>query len=42
MLGYQPQQTTIIIVTNAPVDEGIGHWNVIKKQDENVECVALM
>jgi hypothetical protein len=36
VLGYQPQQTAIIIVTNAPVDERIGPWNVVKKQYEEV------
>jgi hypothetical protein len=29
MLGYQPQQTTIIIVMYALVEERIGCWNVI-------------
>ncbi len=28
--GISPQQGAIIIVTNAPVDERIGHWNVLK------------
>jgi hypothetical protein len=41
MLGYQPQQRTIIIVTNVPVDERIGHWNMVKKQYEEVECVTV-
>jgi hypothetical protein len=41
VLGYQPQQMTIIIVMNAPVDEQIGGWNVVEKQYEKVECVAL-
>jgi hypothetical protein len=41
LLGYQPQQRTIILVTNAPVDEQIGHWNMIEKQYDEVECVAV-
>ena len=39
--GISPQQRTIIIVTNAPVDEQIGHWNVLTKQYKEVECVAV-
>jgi hypothetical protein len=39
--GISPQQRTIVIVTNAPVDEQIGHWNVLKKQYIEVECVAV-
>ncbi len=31
----------IIIVMNAPVDERIGCWNDVKKQDVEIECVAL-
>jgi hypothetical protein len=27
---------------NAPVDEQIGHWNVLKKQYEEVECVIVI
>ena len=47
MLGYHLsgglicQQKTIIKVTEAPVDERIGHWNVLKKQYKEVECVAM-
>jgi hypothetical protein len=41
VLGYQPQQRIIITVTNAPVDEQIGHWNVLKKQYKEVEYVAV-
>jgi hypothetical protein len=41
MLGYQPQQRTIIIVMDAPVDERIGHWNVIRKQYKEVEYVTV-
>jgi hypothetical protein len=26
---------------NAPVDEQIGCWNMVKKQYEEVECVAV-
>jgi hypothetical protein len=33
VLGYQPQQTTIIIVMYAPVEEWIGCWNMVKKLD---------
>jgi hypothetical protein len=33
MLGYEPQQMTIIIVMYALVDEQIKGWNVVKKQD---------
>jgi hypothetical protein len=39
--GILPQQRTIIIVTNSPVDERIGHWNVVNKQYEEVEYVAV-
>jgi hypothetical protein len=28
-------------VTDAPVDEWIGHWNMIKKQNKEVEYVAV-
>jgi hypothetical protein len=28
-------------LTNAPVDEQIGHWNVFKKQYKEVEYVDL-
>jgi hypothetical protein len=39
--GISPQQRTIIIVTNAPVDEWIVRWNVLKKQYKYVEGVAV-
>jgi hypothetical protein len=39
--GISPQQRTIIIVMNAPVDERIGHWNVVKKQYKEVEYVPV-
>ncbi len=39
--GISPQQRTIIIVMNAPLDEWIGHWNVVKKQYKEVEYVAV-
>jgi hypothetical protein len=41
VLGYQPQQKAIIIVNNAPVDEQIGHWNLVKKQYKRVEYVTV-
>jgi hypothetical protein len=47
MLGYHLseglicQQKAIIIVTDAPVDEWVGHWNTAKKQYEVVEYVAV-
>jgi hypothetical protein len=28
-------------VMNAPVDERFGGWNMVKKQYEEVECVAV-
>jgi hypothetical protein len=28
-------------VTNTPVDERIGHWNMVEKQNEEVEYVAV-
>jgi hypothetical protein len=39
--GISPQQRTIIIVTNAPVDEQIGHWNVLTKQYKEVVYVTV-
>jgi hypothetical protein len=45
MLGYHLseglicQQKAIIIVTDAPVDEWVGHWNTAKKQYEVVELL---
>jgi hypothetical protein len=39
--GISFQQRTNIIVMNAPVDKQIGHWNMIKKQYEEVEYVAV-
>ncbi len=39
--GILPQQKTIIIVMNAPVDEWIGSLNMVKKQYEEVEYVAV-
>jgi hypothetical protein len=27
--------------TNAPVEERIGCWNMVEKQYEEIECVAL-
>jgi hypothetical protein len=41
MLGYQPQQRAIIIVTYTPVDEWIGHWNITEKQNKRVEYVVV-
>ncbi len=41
MLGYQPQQRTIEIVTNTPMDEQIGCWNDIKKQYKEVKYVHV-
>ncbi len=35
------QQTTIIIVLNAPVEEQIGDYNVHKKQYTEVEYVMV-
>jgi hypothetical protein len=29
-VGISPQQRTTILVMDAPVDEWIGHWNVLK------------
>jgi hypothetical protein len=42
-ISKQPicQQRAIIIVTDAPVDEQIGCWNMVRKQYEEVECVAV-
>ncbi len=40
-LGYQPQQTSIIIVMYALVEERISHWNIVKTQYTEVECVAV-
>jgi hypothetical protein len=37
VLGYQRQQTTIIIVMYALVEERIGQWNTDKKQDVETE-----
>jgi hypothetical protein len=31
----------MIIVMDAPVDERIDCWNLLKKQYEEVECVAV-
>jgi hypothetical protein len=28
-------------LTNAPVDEQIGHWNMVKRQYEEIEFVAV-
>ncbi len=39
--GISPQQRTVIIVMDAPVDEQISHWTLIKKQYEEVEYVAV-
>ncbi len=39
--GISPQRRTIIIVTNTPVNEQIGHWNVVKKQCKEFEYLAL-
>jgi hypothetical protein len=39
--GISPQQRTIIIVMNALVDEWIGSWNVVTKQYEEVEYIAV-
>jgi hypothetical protein len=39
--GISPPQGTYLIVTNAPVDERIGHWNMIKTQYKEVEYVAV-
>jgi hypothetical protein len=41
MLGYQPQQAAIIIVSDASVEEWIGGWNIAKKQYTEVEYVAV-
>jgi hypothetical protein len=41
VLGYQPQRRAIILVNNTPVDGWIGHWNVVKKQYEGVEYIAV-
>jgi hypothetical protein len=37
--GISPQQRTIIIVTNAPVDEQIGHWKVFKS---NIKKLSVL
>jgi hypothetical protein len=37
VLGYQPQQMNIIIVMYAGVDERIGSWNMVKKQDKEMK-----
>jgi hypothetical protein len=29
------------LLTNAPVGERIGCWNVVEKQYEEVECIAV-
>jgi hypothetical protein len=41
VLGYQPQQMTITIVMYTLVEEQIGRWNVVKKQDVEKEYIAL-
>jgi hypothetical protein len=42
MLGYQPQQRTIIIMTYSPVDELIVCQNIIKEQYKKVEFVEVL
>ncbi len=40
MLGFQPQQATIMIVLNAPVEERIGGWNTLKSDIQKLSMLG--
>jgi hypothetical protein len=39
--GVQDDLCCVPNMTNAPADEQIGCWNMVEKQYEEVECVAV-
>jgi hypothetical protein len=40
VLGFQPQQATIMIVLNAPVEERIGGWNTLKSDIQKLSMLG--